>query len=143
MRAPPLVPWAIMARALGTLGAAWSMWKVVRCIAFLGRPAGHGHMVDQMVCLELKLNNLLVRSEAALKRQLVTIAINASKQLEQCNAHDAVGSLLEGLCFVRESAQETHMSGSIFADPQLQQQIRKLLQSFRKLPSVKGAKERP
>lgn len=133
MRAPPMVPWATFARVFGLLGVARSTWKLLRCVANLARPAGHGYTVDQLINLELKLNMLLKRTEADMKQQLSSAALEAAEHLEANAARGAARCLMRGLCLVRE-LQADDQAMSAMVDASLRRRIHRLLRDFRLPP---------
>lgn len=136
MRAPPLVPWAAVARALGSVGLIRSLWKFFQCLWQLGMPAGHGHTVAQMVNLELKVNMLLKRSEAQFKSQLTEAALRAADHFERGEARCAIRALLYAASLVRQTVEEDwNLRPAV--DQKLWSRIHTILQRFR-MPSTQA-----
>lgn len=112
MRAPPLVPWARVIQAFSSVGAAFSLWKVARCL--LGSQPQEG--------LEVKADVALRRSEAAFKQQLFASAMSASESLFKGNPQGASTALLSGLVLVLESDPKDHETAG-FADGRTRRRI--------------------
>jgi len=137
MRAPPMVPWSSFLKLVWFLGAVRSIWKLSCCIARLGRPAGGGYTVSQMVNLELKLNMVLKRCDATFRLQLATSALDAADCIERDDARAAALALLKGLCLVRELGVEERSCPGL-ADARLQKRIRSVLKDSVLPPASKA-----
>lgn len=137
MRAPPLVPWASMARFFGLVGSFRSAWHLVKCLATMSRPAGIQHVVPGLTMIELKLNTLRKRSEAAFRQQLVTVAFEASEHLDRGRLRAGARSLLRGLALTSDVADDDDVLAPLL-DSGLRKRARGLLRSFR-LPPFVGA----
>jgi hypothetical protein len=144
MRAPPLVPWAALASFVGLVGTAWSAWMLLRLLMQSLRPgawscARQAHSGSQLVNLELKLNMLLVRTEATFKQQFVEAALDAQTFLERDDARAAARALMKGLCAVREvSDQDLPLAARV--GPHLLKRCRTLLRDGKHFPQSSSQK---
>jgi len=138
MRAPPMLPWSFIGRLFGLVGALRTSWKLVQSILLLGRPAGQGHVVQQMVNLELKLNISLKRSEASMKQQLAAAALDACEHFEGGSSRSAARALLRGLCLVRDLSEDDRLLAALLGSSgsALLQRARTVLRGFQ-LPAGK------
>jgi len=137
IRAPPMVPWSSLGSLVGILGIVHSVWKLLKCVAHLGRPAGHGHTVNQLINLELKLNMLVQRSEASFRQQLTASALDAAAGIERSDACVAALALVKGLCLVRDLALDERVRAEL-ADSGLHTHVRLVLASFELPPPADG-----
>uniref|UniRef100_A0A7S1L134 Uncharacterized protein n=1 Tax=Alexandrium catenella TaxID=2925 RepID=A0A7S1L134_ALECA len=132
MRAPPMVPWAAMARTFAGIGAVRSFWKLTKCVLHLRRPAGEGHYVGQLANLEFKVNILLKRSEAMFKQELVSASLGAAEHLEGGDARAAARSLLRLLVLSREHTGDWYIRVS----EKLKGRVQGLLDRFQLPPAA-------
>merc|ERR1719183_1512473 len=79
---------------------------MIRHLYRLGRKAGGGFEISQLVNLELKLNMLLSRSEGMFKEHLATAALDAAERWDRGDLGGARAALLRGLCRAREVAED-------------------------------------
>lgn len=135
MRAPPLVPWADVARLCTCIGCLRLAWKVLGRLVESHRRPGQGFQESQLVNLELKLNMMLKRSEVLLKQQVATAALEASERLEKGEARGAARALLQGLCIVRNLG-DSDQQLSVAIDVRLRRRISNLMDSC-ELPACK------
>jgi len=131
MGMPPLIPWAYFSWLISCFGLGWSAWKFLQRVFFLTRPAGDGHQVSQLINLELQLNILMKRSEASLKQQLVSSALDAACAAEQDNARGVASALIRGLCVVRDLG----FKDPVQVDHRLKRRIEAVLSNLR-LPAA-------
>merc|ERR1719502_1055609 len=97
MRAPPLVPYHLLSRFCGVIGGFYSTYKVLQLVVTGFRQPGGAHAVQQMGNLEHKLNIIRKRTEATIKHNITTAAMNADLHLLQDEYRQAALALVQGL----------------------------------------------
>mmetsp|Transcript_17137 Transcript_17137/g.36775 ORF Transcript_17137/g.36775 Transcript_17137/m.36775 type:complete len:902 (+) Transcript_17137:99-2804(+) len=118
MRAPPLMPWAFFGQIFGLFGLVGSLWYPVKCLLSLGRQPGSQQTVPQLLNLELKMNLVLKRSEAAYRQRLVAAALDVSEDLAKSESSRAGRALLRGLVSACDLSSEDYVLSSLLDDRQ-------------------------
>jgi len=125
MSMPPSVPWYNIGLLFGLAGGLRSLYKLLKEMVYLSRPAGAAHTTGQMLNLEHKLNILLKRSEATIKHDIASAALAAAECVQREDARGAALALLRGFCGTRDFDGQDPLQ--YMMDSQFQRRLREVL----------------